>query len=61
MLKKALPDADTIIVNCDFNKQLLADIAGREIAERAQIVRHFAEMPVVANPSFSLMNSPTLS
>jgi colanic acid/amylovoran biosynthesis glycosyltransferase len=47
MLKRALPDADTIIVNCDYNKQLLAHIAGREIADRAQVVRHFAEIPVV--------------
>ena len=49
MLKRALPDADTIIVNCDYNKELLADIAGREIAERAQLVRHFSEIPVVAD------------
>ena len=49
MLRKALPDADTIIVNCEYNRQLLSDIAGREAAERARLVRHFAEIPPTAD------------
>ncbi len=49
MLRKALPAADTIIVNCEYNRQLLSDIAGREVAERAHLVRHFAEIPPPTN------------
>jgi colanic acid/amylovoran biosynthesis glycosyltransferase len=45
MLKKALPLADTIIVNCDYNKQLLADFAGQNISEKVNVIRHFAQIP----------------
>jgi glycosyltransferase involved in cell wall biosynthesis len=49
MFKKALPAADIIIVNCDFNKQLLAEVAGSEIAEKARVVHHFAHVTVIDN------------
>jgi len=45
ILKQALPYADTIIVNCDYNKQLLAKISGNAIADKAKFIRHFAEVP----------------
>ena len=45
MLKKALPLADTIIVNCEFNRQLLTEIAGSEIGQKARVIRHFADIP----------------
>jgi colanic acid/amylovoran biosynthesis glycosyltransferase len=45
MFRKALPSADTIIVNCDFNKKLLSDIAGADIGARAKVVRHYAPIP----------------
>jgi colanic acid/amylovoran biosynthesis glycosyltransferase len=49
MLRKALPLADTIIVNCEYNRQLLAGIAGSEIGRKARVIHHFAELPPLEN------------
>jgi colanic acid/amylovoran biosynthesis glycosyltransferase len=46
MFRRSVQFADTIIVNCEFNKHLLAEIAGSEIARRAKIVRHSADIPI---------------
>lgn len=45
LFKKAVRSADAVVVNCDFNRQLLAQIAGGAIAERARVVRHYADPP----------------
>jgi colanic acid/amylovoran biosynthesis glycosyltransferase len=47
MLLRALPLADAVIVNCDFNKKLLTDIAGEKIGARTRVIRHFAQIPAV--------------
>jgi len=44
MFRRALQDCDEIVVNCDFNKQLLADVAGEAIAQKAKVIRHYAEI-----------------
>jgi len=46
MFRTAIQLADTIIVNCDFNKHLLAEIAGSDLGQRAKVIRHYAQMPV---------------
>ncbi len=45
MFRRAIGVTDSIVVNCDFNRRLLADIAGEEHAARAQVIRHYAEIP----------------
>lgn len=44
MFQRAIRLCDEIVVNCDFNKQLLAEVAGEAIAEKAKVIRHFAEI-----------------
>lgn len=46
MFRRAIELCDTIIVNCDFNTHLLAEIAGREVGQRAKVIRHYAQIPV---------------
>jgi colanic acid/amylovoran biosynthesis glycosyltransferase len=46
MFRRAIQSADTIIVNCDFNKYLLAEIAGSELGQRAKVIRHYAHIPI---------------
>ncbi|MFW6173847.1 MAG: glycosyltransferase family 4 protein, partial [Elusimicrobiota bacterium] len=46
MFRKAIKFVDAIIVNCNFNKELLSEIAGSEVAKKAKIIHHFAEIPV---------------
>ena len=45
MFRRAVQLADAIIVNCDFNKRLLAEIAGSELGQRATVIRHYAQIP----------------
>jgi glycosyltransferase involved in cell wall biosynthesis len=45
MFRRAIQLADTIIVNCDFNKHLLTEIAGSELGQRARVIRHYAQIP----------------
>lgn len=43
MFQKAIKETDAIIVNCEFNRGLLADRAGNELAGRAKVIRHYAQ------------------
>ena len=45
MFRRAIQVADSIVVNCEFNRQLLTEIAGSEVGRRAVVVRHYAEIP----------------
>jgi hypothetical protein len=45
MFKKAVKTANTIVVNCEYNQSLLSELVGNDIAERAQVIRHFASPP----------------
>lgn len=42
LFKKSLPDADEIIVNCEYNLGLVRQIAGDQIASRSTLIRHVA-------------------
>jgi colanic acid/amylovoran biosynthesis glycosyltransferase len=44
LFRKSVQSADTIIVNCEFNKHLLAEIAGSEVGQRANVIRHYAHI-----------------
>lgn len=45
MFRRAIELCDRIIVNCDFNKQSLCEIAGNELGQRARVIRHYAQIP----------------
>jgi colanic acid/amylovoran biosynthesis glycosyltransferase len=44
MFRRSIQSADTIIVNCEYNKHLLAEIAGSEVGQRAKVIRHYAHI-----------------
>ena len=44
MFRRAIGVTDSIVVNCDFNRRLLAISPGRS-TPRAQVIRHYAEIP----------------
>jgi colanic acid/amylovoran biosynthesis glycosyltransferase len=44
MFRRAIRAADNVVVNCDFNKQLLAETAGTAVSESAKVIRHYAEV-----------------
>ncbi len=45
MFRRAMELCDSIIVNCDFNKHLLCEIAGNELGQKARVIRHYAQIP----------------
>jgi len=45
MFRRAIELCDSIIVNCDFNKHLLCEIAGNELGQKARVIRHYAQIP----------------
>lgn len=49
MFRCAIKEADRVIVNCDFNKSLLTEIAGNELAQSVDVIRHYAEIPFDVN------------
>jgi glycosyltransferase involved in cell wall biosynthesis len=46
MFRRAVESCDNIIVNCDFHKQLLGEIVGNELGQKAKVIRHYAQVPV---------------
>lgn len=45
MFKRAIGECDEIVANCDFNRDLLADVAGQEAADRTTVIRHYSLGP----------------
>lgn len=48
MFSRAIAACDDIIVNCEFNRQLLIEHAGQAAGQRARVIHHYAE---IAPPS----------
>jgi colanic acid/amylovoran biosynthesis glycosyltransferase len=44
MFRRAIKSADTIIANCEFNKNLLEEMLGDETAGRVKVIRHYADI-----------------
>jgi colanic acid/amylovoran biosynthesis glycosyltransferase len=45
MFRRAVRLCDDIIVNCEFNRHLLEQVAGSEVARDARVIRHYADIP----------------
>jgi len=46
MFRRAVASCDNIVVNCDFHRQLLSQIVGDELGQKAKVIRHYAHIPV---------------
>jgi colanic acid/amylovoran biosynthesis glycosyltransferase len=49
VFRQTINHCDSIVVNCDFNKQLLAECVGEELAQDAYVIRHYADIPAIAD------------
>lgn len=45
MFRHAIQQVETVIVNCEYNRDLLEKNAGKQVALRSRIIRHHAEIP----------------
>ncbi len=48
MFRRAIAACDQIVVNCEFNRRLLGEVAGEQAAARAIVVHHHADLPATA-------------
>jgi glycosyltransferase involved in cell wall biosynthesis len=44
MFRRAIHAADALVVNCDFNRQLLVQAVGDDVLNKVSVIRHYADI-----------------